>query len=72
MATFGRRLAMVLSRVAGPDCVFGASVGWAERAPDDTPAALVERADQIMYVDKLQRREHRARSQEWPNTLDRA
>jgi diguanylate cyclase (GGDEF)-like protein len=69
---FGRRLAMVLSRVAGPDCVFGASVGWAERAPDDTPAALVERADQIMYVDKVRRREHRAQSQEWPNTLDRA
>jgi diguanylate cyclase (GGDEF)-like protein len=69
---FGRRLATVLSRVAGPDCAFGASIGWAERAPDDTPAALVDRADQIMYVEKVRRREHRAQSQEWPNTLDRA
>lgn len=72
MISFVRRLATVLSRVPGPDCVVGASVGWAERQPDDTPAALMERADQYMYADKIRRREHRARSQEWPNTLDRA
>jgi diguanylate cyclase (GGDEF)-like protein len=71
LVSFSGRLAKVLSRVAGPDCVVGASVGWAERAPDDTPAALVERADQTMYVDKVRRREHRAQSEEWPNTLDR-
>ena len=64
LTTFGHRIATVLSRVAGPDLVVGASVGWAPRAPDDTPAALIERADQIMYVDKLRRREHRARSQD--------
>ncbi|MEA2518067.1 MAG: hypothetical protein QOF49_147 [Chloroflexota bacterium] len=72
MPTFGRRLSTVLSRVAGPDCVFGASVGWAERAPDDTPAALFERADRVLYAEKVRRREHRDRSVEWPNTLDRA
>jgi diguanylate cyclase (GGDEF)-like protein len=69
LAGFGRRLGEVLSRVAGPDCVVGASVGWAERAPDDTSAALVERADQVMYNDKVKRRDHRAHSQEWPNQI---
>lgn len=70
LAAFGRRLAMVVSRVAGPDCILGASVGWAEREPDDTPAALVERADQIMYLDKESRSMRRAGSPEFPHTAD--
>jgi diguanylate cyclase (GGDEF)-like protein len=72
LVAFGHRLAAVLSRVAGPDCILGASVGWADREPEDTPAALVERADAIMYVDKQARRDHRARSQESPTMGRRA
>jgi diguanylate cyclase len=50
---FGARLADVLARIAGPDCVFSASVGWAAREPDDTSGALVERADENLYANKL-------------------
>jgi diguanylate cyclase (GGDEF)-like protein len=50
---FGKRLADVLARIAGPDCVFSASVGWASREPDDTSADLVGRADQNLYANKL-------------------
>jgi diguanylate cyclase (GGDEF)-like protein len=68
LVTFGRRLATILSRVAGPDCVVGASVGWADREPEDTPSALIERADQVMYLEKQTRREHRLGSHEFPTT----
>jgi diguanylate cyclase (GGDEF)-like protein len=68
--SFGPRLAAVLSRVAGPDCVLGASVGWAARQPEDTPAALIERADQVMYLDKLKRRDHRAAWGESPTSAE--
>ena len=54
LPSFGVRLASVLSRVAGPDCLISASVGWAEGQPDDTPAALVHRADQLLYANKKQ------------------
>jgi diguanylate cyclase (GGDEF)-like protein len=50
---FGKRLGDVLARIAGPDCVFSASVGWAPREPDDTAGALVRRADQNLYANKL-------------------
>jgi diguanylate cyclase (GGDEF)-like protein len=64
LTAFATRLRAVLSRVAGPDCVIGASVGWGARAEDDTPAALIERADQVMYADKLDRRDKRALSRD--------
>jgi diguanylate cyclase (GGDEF)-like protein len=57
LVSFGRRLSTVLSRVAGPDCVLSASVGWGEREPDDTPAALIHRADQLLYANKKLRRD---------------
>jgi diguanylate cyclase (GGDEF)-like protein len=60
LVSFGERLAVVLSRVAGPDCILGASVGWAERDLDDTPAALVERADRHLYANKQLGRDRRA------------
>jgi diguanylate cyclase (GGDEF)-like protein len=60
--SFGQRLAAVLARVAGPDCVLSASVGWAEREPDDTPAALVQRADQRLYSNRLLSRSEGART----------
>ena len=62
LTSFGHRVAAVLSRVAGPDLVVGASVGWAERDPDDTPAALLQRADKLLYTHKQQRRDARAQS----------
>jgi diguanylate cyclase (GGDEF)-like protein len=62
MVAFGHRVATVLARVAGPECVVSASVGWADREPDDTPAALIGRADQVLYANKQQRRDEQARS----------
>jgi len=42
-----------VARIAGPDCDFSASVGWAAREADDTSGALVRRADQNLYANKL-------------------
>ncbi|MEA2546977.1 MAG: hypothetical protein QOE42_1164 [Chloroflexota bacterium] len=64
LTAFGHRVATVLARVAGPECVISASVGWADREPEDTPGALVQRADVILYANKMQRRDERARSPE--------
>jgi diguanylate cyclase (GGDEF)-like protein len=61
LVSFGRRLATVLSRVAGPDCILSASVGWAERQADDTSAALVHRADQLLYANRQSSRDEMAR-----------
>jgi diguanylate cyclase (GGDEF)-like protein len=60
IVAFGHLLTGVLARFAGPDFVLSAAVGWAEREPDDTPAALVQRADQLMYANKVIGRDQRA------------
>lgn len=52
---FGRRLAVVQSRVLGPDCLLTASVGWAQLERDDTPATLLHRADQLLNANKQSR-----------------
>jgi diguanylate cyclase (GGDEF)-like protein len=64
LTAFGHRVATVLARVAGPDCLLSASVGWADREPEDTPSALVQRADLVLYANKQQRRDELARSPE--------
>jgi diguanylate cyclase (GGDEF)-like protein len=64
LTAFGHRVATVLARVAGPDCMVSASVGWADREPEDTPAALVRRADAVLYATKQNRRDERSRSTE--------
>jgi diguanylate cyclase (GGDEF)-like protein len=62
LEALGHRLRVVLGRVAGADCVFSASVGWAQRDADDTPAALADRADQLLYANKASSRDPEARA----------
>jgi diguanylate cyclase (GGDEF)-like protein len=52
----GRRLERTLTRLPGEGFLVGASIGWAERLPDDTMASLFARADADLYTHKRERR----------------
>ena len=54
-AGLGRRLERLLTALAGEGFLVSASVGWAERRPDDTAASLFARADADLYAHKRAR-----------------